>query len=63
VAAADVSQPPIHTLRHDELIAKLRSLTNLRVVRDPESAVGWKVDLDRFPGWKDMPTWFTPARE
>jgi WD40 repeat protein len=59
----DLDQPPIHALPHDELVAKLKTLTNLRVVRDPESAVGWKVDLDRFPGWKEMPTWFTPAPE
>ncbi len=59
----DLDQPPLHTLPHDELIAKLKSLTNLRVVRDPGSAVGWKVDLDHFPGWKDVPTWFTPSPE
>jgi WD40 repeat protein len=59
----DVSQPPIHTWPHAELIAKLKSLTNLRVVRDPESAVGWTVELDRFPGWDEVPTWFTPSPE
>jgi WD40 repeat protein len=59
----DLDQPPIHTLPHDELVAKLESLTNIRVVRDPESAEGWKVDLDRFPGWKHVPTWFTPSPE
>ena len=31
-------QPPLHTLPHDELIAKLKSLTNLRAVRDEESS-------------------------
>jgi WD40 repeat protein len=59
----DLEQPPLHALPHDELITKLRSLTNLRVVRDPESPEGWKVKLDRFPGWKDVPTWFTPSPE
>ena len=53
----DLSQPPRHTLPHDEFIAKLKSLTNLRVVRDPDSAEGWKVDLDPFPGWKKVPVW------
>ena len=53
----DLTKPPLHTLPHDDLIAKLKSLTNLRVVRDPESAEGWKVDLDPFPGWKEIPAW------
>jgi WD40 repeat protein len=53
----DLSKPPLHTLPHDELIAKLKSLTNLRVVRDPESTEGWKVELDPFPGWKKVPVW------
>jgi hypothetical protein len=59
----DLDRPPIHTLPHDELVAKLESLTNIRVVRDPESPEGWKLELDRFPGWKDVPTWFTPSPE
>ena len=45
------------------LMATLRSLTNIRVVRDPESPRGWTVALDRFPGWKETPAWFTPAPE
>jgi WD40 repeat protein len=53
----DLSKPPLHTLPRDALIAKLKSLTNIRVVRDPDSAEGWKVDLAPFPGWKDAPTW------
>jgi WD40 repeat protein len=59
----DLDRPPIHTLPHDELMATLRSLTNIRVVRDPESPRGWTVALDRFPGWKETPAWFTPAPE
>ena len=31
----DVSKPPLHTLPYDELMAKLRALTNLQVVEDP----------------------------
>ena len=53
----DLSKPPLHTLPHDELIAKLKSLTNLRVVRDAESSTGWKVEVGPFPGWKTVPTW------
>lgn len=36
---------------------RLRALTNLRVVRDPTSSTGWKIDIGPFPGWKDVPTW------
>ena len=53
----DLSQPPLHTLPHDELMAKLRTRTNLRVVKDPESETGWGWHLDPFPGWERVPTW------
>ena len=53
----DVSKPPLHTLRHAELMARLDALTNLRVVRDPTSSTGWELDVGPFPGWKDVPTW------
>jgi WD40 repeat protein len=53
----DLSTPPLHTLPHDALLTKIRSLTNLRVVRDPASAGGWKIETGSFPGWKDVPTW------
>jgi WD40 repeat protein len=53
----DLSKAPLHTLPHDELLARLKSLTNLRVVRAPESQAGWKFEIGPFPGWKDVPTW------
>jgi WD40 repeat protein len=53
----DLSKAPLHTLPHDELIAKLKTLTNLRVVRDEESATGWKVEVGPFPGWAEVPEW------
>jgi WD40 repeat protein len=53
----DVSKPPFHTLPYDELIAKLHSLTNIRVVRDEESPTGWKVEVGPFPGWAEVPEW------
>jgi hypothetical protein len=49
--------PPLHTLPHDELLAKLKSLTNLRAVRDPASDTGWKVQVGPFPGCGDVPEW------
>jgi WD40 repeat protein len=53
----DLSKPPLHTLPHDELLTKLRSLTNLRAVRDPASDTGWKIEIGPFPGWREVPTW------
>jgi WD40 repeat protein len=53
----DLSKPPLHTLPHDELLATLRSLTNLRAVRDPASDTGWTIELGPFPGWRTVPTW------
>jgi WD40 repeat protein len=53
----DLSKPPLHTLPHDELLAKLKSLTNLRAVRDPASDTGWKVEVGPFPGWAVVPDW------
>jgi WD40 repeat protein len=53
----DLSKPPLHTLPHEELLAKLKSLTNLRAVRDPSSDTGWKLDVGPFPGWANVPEW------
>jgi len=53
----DLDKPPLHTLPHDELLVTLKSLTNIRAVRDRESTEGWKVTLDPFPGWQEVPTW------
>ena len=44
----DLSKPPLHTLPRRELLAKLRSLTNLRVAADPESPSGWKLEIGPF---------------
>ena len=53
----DVSRPPLHTLPHAEMMARLDALTNLRVVRDASSSTGWTLDVGPFPGWRDVPTW------
>jgi WD40 repeat protein/tRNA A-37 threonylcarbamoyl transferase component Bud32 len=53
----DMDKPPFHTLPYDELLAKLRALTNLRVVEDEESATGYKLEPGPFPGWQEVPTW------
>ena len=49
----DLSRPPLHTLPHDELIAKLKTLTTLRVVRDEESSTDWKPRGRPVPGLGD----------
>jgi WD40 repeat protein len=53
----DLSKPPLHTLPREELIAKLKTLTNLRAVRDEESSTGWKIEVGPFPGWAEVPEW------
>jgi WD40 repeat protein len=53
----DLSKAPLHTLPHDALVAKLKSLTNLRAVRDPKSGADWKIEIGPFPGWTDVPSW------
>jgi hypothetical protein len=53
----DLSKPPLHTLPRSELIAKLETLTNFRLVRDPESSTGWTLTHEPFQGWETVPTW------
>jgi WD40 repeat protein len=53
----DLDKPPLHTLAREELIAKLKTLTNLRVVRDRQSPTGWKLTVGPFPGWETVPEW------
>jgi WD40 repeat protein len=48
---------PFHTLPYDELLARLRSLTNLRVVPDEGSETGYRVEAGPFPGWAVQPEW------
>ncbi len=53
----DVAKPPLHSLAHADLLAKLDDFTNLRLVPDPTASTGWKLEVGPFPGWKDVPTW------
>ena len=41
---------PLHTLPHDELLDRLRSFTNFRVVPDPAAAGGYRLDFEPFSG-------------
>jgi WD40 repeat protein len=53
----DVTKPPLHTLKYDVLLTKLRALTNLEVVADQVSPTGYRLEVGPFPGWKEVPTW------
>jgi DNA-binding winged helix-turn-helix (wHTH) protein/WD40 repeat protein len=53
----DLSRPPLHTLPRGELLAKLRSLTNVRLVPDEDSPTGWTLTHEPFQGWETVPTW------
>ena len=55
----DMNRPALHTLGYDELLAKLKALTNLRVVPDETSYTGYKVepDFSAYRGWAEVPEW------
>lgn len=53
----DLAKPPLHTLPRAELLARLKSFTNLRAVPDPKASTGWTIELGPFPGWKNLPAW------
>lgn len=48
---------PFHTLPYQEILARLRSFTNLRVVRDATYGEGYRLEAGPFPGWKTIPRW------
>lgn len=48
---------PLHTLPYDELLKRLRALTNVRVVTDENSSTGYRIQFDPFPGWEKAPNW------
>jgi WD40 repeat protein len=49
--------PPFHLLPYEEILDRIRALTNLRVVEDDRSENGYRVEVGPFPGWKNMPAW------
>jgi WD40 repeat protein len=49
---------PFHTLPYPELLDRLRSLTNFRVVPDPAAAGGYRLGFERFVAWdRNPPSW------
>jgi WD40 repeat protein len=53
----DLTKPPAHTLPLPELLAKLKSQNNLRVVADPAAPGGYRTEPGPFPGWAVVPEW------
>ena len=46
---------PFHTLPLDELLERLRAVTNYRVVEDAATPSGYRLDFEPFKGWKGPP--------
>jgi hypothetical protein len=54
----DRTRTPFHRRSHEEVLAVLRSWTNLRVVPDATQPTGWALEPEgSFPGWETSPTW------
>ncbi len=53
----DMDQQPFHTLPYEDLLERLRNVTNVRVVEDEASSTGYRVDIAPFPGWEKVPEW------
>jgi len=55
----DLTKQPLHLLPHEELLAKLKSLTNLRAVPTDENYTGYKIEVDEsaYRGWDEVPEW------
>jgi hypothetical protein len=47
----------IHTLPYKELLTRLYTFTNLRVIADNKADTGYKLDVGPFPGWEKTPEW------
>ncbi|HEX6901636.1 MAG TPA: winged helix-turn-helix domain-containing protein [Thermoanaerobaculia bacterium] len=48
---------PFHTLPYGEFLARLRTLTNYRVIPDQKAPAGYGLDIAPFPGWETLPSW------
>jgi len=58
----DMERPPFHTLPLEELLERLRALTNLRAVEDPDSSTGYKTSPVPFPAGRPSPPGRDPGR-
>jgi len=53
----DVSKPLLHRRSHDDLLALLRTHTNLVALPDATSSTGYRLDAGTFHGWTKLPQW------
>jgi len=51
------ASPPLRTLPYENLLGKLSTFTNLRIIADPSARDGYRLEIGPFPGWKDVPEW------
>src|SRR5262249_52172888 len=51
----EAGKRPLHRRPYQDVLSALRSRTNLRAVRDPQSPTGWKLEVGPFPGWAKLP--------
>jgi len=47
---------PMQLLPRHEFLARLRAMTSVRAVPDSHASNGYRLDVERFPGWK-TPAW------
>jgi hypothetical protein len=48
---------PLQTLPYNDLLARLRELTNVRIAPDRSSSAGYGIRFDPFPGWEKKSEW------
>jgi WD40 repeat protein len=55
----DLTRKPLHTLPLKRFLAKLKALTNLRVVPDEDDYTGYTIEVDEsaYRGWAEVPEW------
>jgi hypothetical protein len=46
---------PFHALPRRDLLARLRSLTNVRVLEDAAAPSGYRLGAEPFRGWQTPP--------
>ena len=49
---------PLQTLSHQELMNRLRQLTNIRVIADMSSSTGYRTTMIPFAGWQEIPAFY-----
>ncbi len=48
---------PFIRFAYEDLLERLRNVTNVRVVEDDASSTGYRIDIAPFPGWEKLPEW------